>query len=104
IRDRNVTGVQTCALTILKTMPNYYDEYDTTVHIITEEELARDHQKMPHGGFVIHSGHTGEGHNHIVEYSLKLESNPEFTASVLVSYARAAHRLAKEGQYGAKTV
>ena len=88
----------------IKTMPNYFDEYDTTVHIITEEELARDHQKMPHGGFVIHSGQTGEGHNHIVEYSLKLDSNPEFTASVLVSYARAAHRLAKEGQYGAKTV
>lgn len=88
----------------IKTMPNYFDEYDTTVHIITEEELARDHQKMPHGGFVIHSGQTGGGHNHIVEYSLKLESNPEFTASVLVSYARAAHRLAKEGQYGAKTV
>lgn len=90
--------------TTIKTMPNYFDEYDTSVHIITEDELARDHQKMPHGGFVIHSGKTGEGHNQIVEYSLKLESNPEFTASVLVSYARAAHRLAQEGQYGAKTV
>ena len=90
--------------TTIKTMPNYFDEYDTTVHIITEDELARDHQKMPHGGFVIHSGKTGAGHNQIVEYSLKLESNPEFTASVLVSYARAAHRLAQEGQYGAKTV
>jgi|SRR5690625_64381 len=88
----------------IKTMPNYFDEYDTTVHIITEEELARDHQKMPHGGFVIHSGKTGTGHNQIVEYSLKLESNPEFTSSVLVSYARAAHRLAQEGQFGAKTV
>lgn len=88
----------------IKTMPNYFDEYDTTVHIITEEELARDHKQMPHGGFVIHSGETGEGNQHIVEYSLKLESNPEFTASVLVSYARAAYRLANEGQYGAKTV
>ncbi len=90
--------------TTIKTMPNYFDEYDTTVHIISEEELARDHQKMPHGGFVIHSGKTGAGHNQIVEYSLKLESNPEFTSSVLVSYARAAHRLAQEGQFGAKTV
>lgn len=90
--------------TAITTMPNYFAEYDTTVHIITEEELARDHQQMPHGGFVIHSGKTGTGHNQIVEYSLKLESNPEFTASVLVSYARAAHRLATEGQYGAKTV
>ena len=90
--------------TTIKTMPNYFDEYDTTVHIISEEELARDHQKMPHGGFVIHSGKSGAGHNQIVEYSLKLESNPEFTSSVLVSYARAAHRLAQEGQFGAKTV
>jgi len=90
--------------TMIKTMPDYFADYDTSVHIITEEELARDHQQMPHGGFVIHSGKTGTGHNQIVEYSLKLESNPEFTASVLVSYARAAHRLAKEGQYGAKTV
>lgn len=89
----------------IKTMPNYFDEYDTTVHFITEEELARDHNKMPHGGFVIHSGKTGEDeNNHIIEYSLKLESNPEFTASVLVAYARAAHRLSKEGQTGAKTV
>jgi diaminopimelate dehydrogenase len=88
----------------IQTMPNYFDEYDTTVHFITEEELARDHAKMPHGGFVIHSGKTGAGHDQIVEFSLKLESNPEFTASVLVAYARAAHRLYKEGQKGAKTV
>lgn len=89
----------------IKTMPNYFDEYDTTVHFITSEELERDHNKMPHGGFVIHSGKTGESkHNQIIEYSLKLESNPEFTASVLVSYARAAHRLNQEGQKGAKTV
>lgn len=88
----------------IKTMPNYFVDYDTTVHFITEEELARDHANMPHGGFVIHSGKTGNDHNQIVEFSLKLESNPEFTASVLVSYARAAYRLAAEGQKGAKTV
>ncbi len=89
----------------IKTMPNYFDEYDTTVHFITEEELERDHNKMPHGGFVIHSGKTGTDKNdQIIEYSLKLDSNPEFTASVLVSYARAAYRLSKEGQSGAKTV
>ncbi len=89
----------------IKTMPNYFDEYDTTVHFITEEELQRDHNKMPHGGFVIHSGKTGTDKNdQIIEYSLKLESNPEFTASVLVAYARAAYRLSKEGQSGAKTV
>ncbi len=88
----------------IKTMPNYFDEYDTTVHFITEEELKRDHADMPHGGFVIHSGKTGEGTNQIVEFSLKLDSNPEFTSSVLVAYARAAYRLHKEGQTGAKTV
>lgn len=88
----------------IKTMPNYFADYDTTVHFITEEELARNHAKMPHGGFVIHSGKTGEGNKQVVEYSLKLESNPEFTASVLVAYARAAYRLHKEGQTGAKTV
>lgn len=88
----------------IKTMPNYFADYDTTVHFISEEELARDHAKMPHGGFVIHSGKTGQGNNQVVEYSLKLESNPEFTASVLVAYARAAHRLYQEGQTGAKTV
>lgn len=88
----------------ITTMPNYFDEYDTTVHFITEEELKRDHADMPHGGFVIHSGKTGEGTNQIVEFSLKLDSNPEFTSSVLVAYARAAYRLHKEGQIGAKTV
>lgn len=88
----------------IKTMPNYFADYDTEVHFITEAELERDHAAMPHGGFVIHSGKTGEGNNQIVEFSLKLESNPEFTASVLVAYARAAYRLSKEGQKGAKTV
>ena len=88
----------------IKTMPNYFDEYYTTVHFISEEELERDHQAMPHGGFVIHSGKTGSGTNQIVEFSLKLDSNPEFTASVLVAYARAAYRLHKEGQVGAKTI
>lgn len=88
----------------IKTMPNYFADYDTAVYFISEEELARDHAKMPHGGFVIHSGNTGEGNNQVVEYSLKLQSNPEFTASVLVAYARAAYRLHQEGQTGAKTV
>lgn len=89
----------------IKTMPNYFDEYDTTVHFISEEELKRDHGKMPHGGFVLRSGKTGNGANkHIIEYSLKLDSNPEFTSSVLVAYARAAYRLSKQGECGAKTV
>lgn len=89
----------------IKTMPNYFDEYDTTITFITEEELKEQHGKMPHGGFVIRSGETGEeGNKHIIEYSLKLDSNPEFTASVLICYARAAYRLAKAGQCGAKTV
>lgn len=88
----------------IKTMPHYFADYDTEVHFITEEELEKNHNKMPHGGFVIHSGQTGAGHKQIVEFSLKLESNPEFTASVLVAYARAAYRLQKEGQKGAKTV
>ena len=75
----------------IKTMPNYFDEYNTTVHFISEEELKRDHSKMPHGGFVIRTGETGEeGNKHVIEYSLKLDSNPEFTASVLIAYARAA--------------
>ncbi len=90
----------------IKTMPNYFADYDTTVHFVSEEELMRDHGGIPHGGFVIRSGKTGiNGENkHIIEYSLKLDSNPEFTSSVIVSYARAAYRLAKEGQSGAKTV
>ena len=91
--------------TAIKTMPNYFDEYDTTVTFITEEELKAQHSKMPHGGFVIRSGETGEdGNKHIIEYSLKLDSNPEFTASVLICYARAAYRLAKAGECGARTV
>lgn len=89
----------------IQTMPNYFDEYDTTVTFITEEELKEKHGKMPHGGFVIRSGETGEeGNRHIIEYSLKLDSNPEFTASVLICYARAAYSLAKAGQTGARTV
>lgn len=85
-------------------MPNYFADYDTTVTFITEEELQANHQGMPHGGFVIRSGITGEGTKQIVEFGLKLESNPEFTASVLVAYARAAFRLRAEGHTGAKTV
>ena len=90
----------------IKTMPNYFADYDTTVHFITEEELKRDHSGIPHGGFVIRCGKTGmDGQsNHIIEYSLKLDSNPEFTSSVLVAYARAAYRMSKEGQNGCKTV
>ncbi|MCM3781439.1 diaminopimelate dehydrogenase [Neobacillus mesonae] len=85
-------------------MPNYFADYDTTVTFITEEELAEQHAGMPHGGFVIRSGKTGSGNRQIVEFGLKLDSNPEFTASVLVAYARAAARLSKDGQKGAKTV
>ena len=90
----------------IKTMPNYFADYDTTVHFISEEELKRDHSGIPHGGFVIRSGKTGwnDENNHVIEYSLKLDSNPEFTSSVLVAYARAAYRMNKEGQTGAKTV
>ena len=90
----------------IKEMPNYFADYDTTVHFITKEELDRDHSGIPHGGFVIRSGKTGfnKEHNHIIEYSLKLDSNPEFTASVLVAYARAAVRLNAEGARGCKTV
>ncbi|BBH23197.1 meso-diaminopimelate D-dehydrogenase [Paenibacillus baekrokdamisoli] len=86
------------------TMPNYFADYDTKVNFISEEELKAEHEGMPHGGFVIRSGVTGAGTKQIVEFGLKLESNPEFTASVLVAYARAAYRLSKEGQSGAKTV
>ncbi len=90
----------------IKSMPNYFADYDTTVHFISEEELRTAHSGLPHGGFVLRSGVTGQSreHHHTIEYSLKLDSNPEFTASVLVAYARAAHRLAKEGQRGCKTV
>lgn len=90
----------------IKNMPNYFSDYNTTVHFITEEELKANHNKMPHGGFVFRSGVTGanEEHKQIIEFSLKLDSNPEFTAQVLVAYARAAVRMNKEGNTGAKTV
>ena len=90
----------------IKTMPNYFSDYDTTVHFISEEEFFTNHGGIPHGGFVFRSGKTGwnQESSHIIEYSLKLDSNPEFTASVLVCYARAAYRLSKEGQVGCKTV
>ncbi len=90
----------------IKTMPNYFADYDTTVHFISAEEMKRDHSGIPHGGMVIRSGKTGLGgeNTHIIEYSLKLDSNPEFTSSVLVAYARAAYRMNKEGMSGCKTV
>ncbi len=90
----------------IKTMPNYFADYDTTVHFISEEELLRDHSGIPHGGFVIHSGKTGwnDENTHVIEYSLKLDSNPEFTSSVLVAFARAAVRMQKEGMTGCKTI
>ena len=90
----------------IKEMPNYFADYDTTVHFISAEELKRDHSGIPHGGFVIRSGKTGfeRENTHVIEYSLKLDSNPEFTASVIVAYARAAYRMNKEGQCGCKTV
>ena len=88
------------------TMPNYFADYDTTVHFISKEELEREHKNLPHGGFVIRSGRTGENgqNHHIIEYSLKLDSNPEFTSSVLVCYARAAYKMNREGMTGCKTV
>ena len=89
----------------IKTMPNYFADYDTTVTFVTEEELKANHNKMPHGGFVIRTGETGvSGNKHVIEYSLKLDSNPEFTSSVLIAYARAAYRMAKNGESEAKTV
>lgn len=90
----------------IKTMPNYFADYDTIVHFISEEELIRDHSGISHGGFVIRSGKTGfnKENNHIIEYSLKLDSNPEFTASVLVAYARAINKMHSRGDYGCKTV
>src|SRR5690606_11610305 len=84
-------------------MPDYFEPYDTTVHFITAEELVRDHAGAPHGGFVIRSGSTSEGAGQTVEFRLTLDSNPEFTASVLVAYARAAARMASAGDHGAKT-
>lgn len=90
----------------IKTMPNYFADYDTIVHFVSQEELNRDHATLPHGGFVIRTGKTGVNgeNNHIIEYSLKLDSNPEFTASVLVAYARAINKLYSRGDYGCKTV
>lgn len=90
----------------IKNMPNYFADYDTTVHFISEDELRKNHSGIPHGGFVIRSGKTGVDNktNHVIEYSLKLDSNPEFTSSILVAYARAVVRLAEKGEYGCKTV
>lgn len=90
--------------TEIRNMPNYFADYDTVVHFISEETLRAEHGAMPHGGNVIRSGLTGSGTTQIVEFSLKLDSNPEFTSSVLVAYARAAHRMAQDGQVGARTV
>lgn len=88
------------------TMPNYFADYDTTVHFISAEELLKDHAGIPHGGFVIRTGKTGwnDENSHVVEYSLKLDSNPEFTASVITAYARAVYRMGREGQKGCRTV
>ena len=90
----------------IKEMPNYFADYDTIVHFISAEELKRDHSGIPHGGLVIRTGKTGKDpeHNHLIEYRLKLDSNPEFTASVIVAYARAAYRMHKNGAIGCKTV
>ena len=90
----------------IKTMPNYFADYDTTVHFISMEELQRDHSGIPHGGFVIRTGKTGwnSEHDHVIEYSLRLDSNPEFTSSVIVSYARAVARMAAQGRSGCVTV
>lgn len=90
----------------IKNMPNYFADYDTTVHFISADELKQNHSKIPHGGFVFRCGKTGlnKENNHIIEYNLKLDSNPEFTSSVLVAYARAAYKMSKEGQSGCKTV
>lgn len=88
----------------IKEMPNYFSDYDTTVHFIDADTLAREHAGLPHGGFVIRSGETGAGNRHIIEYRLQLDSNPEFTGAVLTAYARAAYRMAQVGMSGAKTV
>lgn len=100
-------GADTAAIEqAIKTMPNYFADYDTTVHFVTQEELDRDHSGIPHGGSVLRTGTTGENgaHKHVIEYSLKLDSNPEFTAGVLVACARAVYRLAQEGVCGCKTL
>ena len=90
----------------IKNMPNYFADYDTTVHFITMEEMKANHSGLPHGGNVIRTGVTGldKEHKHVIEYKLTLDSNPEFTGSVIVAYARAAYRMNKEGMTGAKTV
>lgn len=90
----------------IKSMPNYFADYDTTVHFITKEEMQRDHSGLPHGGCVIRTGVTGleRENKHVIEYKLNLESNPQFTGSVIAAYARAAYRMSKEGQAGCKTV
>jgi len=88
----------------IKEMPYYFDEYDTTVNFISEAEMKAEHGKLPHGGNVIHTGKTGEDSKQVIELSLKLDSNPEFTSSVLIAFARAAHRLAEKGEQGARTI
>lgn len=88
----------------IKIMPKYFSDYDTTVHFVSEEELIKNHSGMPHGGCVIHIGETGNNNKEVIEYSLKLDSNPEFTGAVLVAYARAAYRMNKNKESGAKTV
>ena len=88
----------------IKTMPNYFSDYDTTVHFISEEEMKRDHSGLPHGGSVIYTGTSSEGTKHVIEYSLNLDSNPEFTGAVLVAYARAVARMAAKGEKGGRTV
>ena len=84
-------------------MPNYFEPYDTSVNFISQEELDKNHNKMPHGGFVIRSGNSSDENKQVIEYSLTLDSNPEFTASVLVAYARATYRLSQKGDFGAKS-
>ena len=88
----------------IKEMPNYFSDYDTTVHFIDAETMKKEHAGLPHGGFVIRTGETKNGNKHLIEYRLQLDSNPEFTGSVLVAYARAAYKMAQEGMSGAKTV
>jgi len=88
----------------IKTMPDYFADYDTTVHFVSHEELKANHAKAMHGGNVIHTGITGTGNKHVIEFSLHLDSNPEFTSSVLIAYARAAYRLSAAGEYGARTI
>ena len=88
----------------IKEMPNYFSDYDTTVNFISREDLKANHSKLMHGGRVIRMGKTGDGNNHVMEFSLALDSNPEFTASVLIAYARAAYKLSQKGESGARTI